>query len=125
MKRQTEKVYNKDGVLVVEYENIDGRREGMYKEYYAENGQLAGIKFYHNGMIHGEFITYDETGIVSTKGFFWENDIVGEYFMNYSTGEEQHHLFLYNVNAPRNFPFLPKKPRRLFKKERFQMLEIK
>ena len=59
--RIEKKTYYPDNKLNEEFFEIDGKKDGLYKQY-SENGKLAAEGFYKNGIMDGIFKSYYENG---------------------------------------------------------------
>lgn len=59
--------FNKHGILVTEGKMVDGRREGVWREYY-DTGELAIMQNYVDGEPNGKFTSYHLNGMKWSEG---------------------------------------------------------
>jgi len=120
----TYRMWNEEGVKILEYEARHGKRHGTYRSWYPsgkpevesqykdgvmhgraywwfENGQLQRDETYVNGIKHGPIILYHENGKIKYEGTFDEgkpDGVFHRYFPNgdhEATGEYDHGKLLY------------------------------
>lgn len=65
---------------IINYKN--GKKEGKQTEFFPKTGSPNFISNYSNGLLHGEFIEYNEDGTFSNKGNY-KNGIMHGTFTNY------------------------------------------
>lgn len=71
--------------------NARGKKEGEWKGYYA-NRQLMYIENYEAGVLHGDYVAYDDSGEVLTQGRYDEGSEEGYWFYrNVQSIEEGHY----------------------------------
>ena len=61
--------YFPNGVIKTEYHMLNGRKEGIYTEYYS-SGEKHYDKCYKHGLLNGKVIEYFENGKIKRKGQF-------------------------------------------------------
>lgn len=73
------KEFSRDGFLLIEGQfDVKGLKVGIWKEYY-KNGNTATEEEYHNGKLHGNYISYHENGNIWCIGNFCHGDKNGKF----------------------------------------------
>jgi len=80
------KVYYENGVVAEDTNYKNGKLSGEAK-WFAENEMLIKVANYENGEFHGDYISYDKTGNIATKGTYVKDRKRGVWHY-YESGEE-------------------------------------
>lgn len=64
--------------IVEEGDLLNGKREGTWVTYHANSGLVATVTGYRNGQKHGVFLRGDETGGITEKAFYVNDQLEGK-----------------------------------------------
>lgn len=76
------KEFNKHGVLVSEGVYVNGKKHGLWREYYDHTGSIMIEEHYKHGIPHGRFSSFHPCGRVYSTGMFVDGSREG-YFRVY------------------------------------------
>jgi len=90
--------YFPNGVIKTEYHMLNGRKEGIYTEYYS-SGEKHYDKCYKHGLLNGKVIEYFENGKIKRKGQFIDDKAYG-FFRYYNRKNKLDSLIEYVLLNP-------------------------
>lgn len=76
------KEFNKHAVLIAEGHFVNGKKHGVWREYYDADGGLMIEECYRHGVSHGRFSSYHPNGQLLSEGEF-RNGLREGYFKIY------------------------------------------
>lgn len=80
------KWYYVSGVMKEEDNYVNGNREDTMKTWY-ENGAPKAIYIYHNDVLNGSALEYNNSGILTAKGAYKDGNITGATSIYYTDGK--------------------------------------
>jgi antitoxin component YwqK of YwqJK toxin-antitoxin module len=90
------KEFNKHAVLIAEGYFINGKKHGLWREYYDSDGALMIEENYRHDVSHGRFTSYHPNGVLLSEGEFRNGLREGHFRIYDDNGRNIKNIFFIN-----------------------------